>query len=126
MGKQRSILITGAGSGFGSGAAIGLVQAGHSVIAGVQISPQVTPLREKAKELGLEEKLRVEKLDILSPFDVDYALTWDVDILFSNAGIGESGPLFEIPLELVKHNYEVRHHHYPENATYILRLLLLR
>jgi NAD(P)-dependent dehydrogenase (short-subunit alcohol dehydrogenase family) len=107
MEKPRSILITGAGSGFGEGAAIGLAQAGHHVIAGVQISPQVTPLREKAKELGLEEKLRVEKLDILSSFDVDFALTWDVDILFSNAGMGESGPLFEIPLQLVKHNYEV-------------------
>src|SRR6185503_1184687 len=35
------------------------------------------------------------------------ALTWDVDILFSNAGMGESGPVFEIPLDLVRHNFEI-------------------
>jgi NAD(P)-dependent dehydrogenase (short-subunit alcohol dehydrogenase family) len=40
MSKKR-ILITGAGSGFGQGAAIGLAQNGHEVIAGVQIWPQV-------------------------------------------------------------------------------------
>jgi hypothetical protein len=44
MSKKR-ILITGAGSGFGEGAAIGLAQNGHDVIAGAQIWPQVTSLR---------------------------------------------------------------------------------
>ena len=36
--RGRTILITGAGSGFGEGAAIGMAQAGHEVIATVQIS----------------------------------------------------------------------------------------
>lgn len=102
---KKKILITGAGSGFGEGAAIGLAKLGHEVIAGVQISPQVTPLREKAKSLGLDN-LRVERLDILDPYDVQYALTWDIDILFSNAGMGEAGPVFEIPVELVRKNFE--------------------
>jgi NAD(P)-dependent dehydrogenase (short-subunit alcohol dehydrogenase family) len=104
MSKKR-ILITGAGSGFGEGAAIGLAQAGHEVIATVQISPQVTPFREKAKALGLGH-LRVEKLDILNPRDVENALRWDIDILFSNAGYGECGPVSEIPLDLVRQNFE--------------------
>ena len=106
MSTTKTILITGAGSGFGEGAAIGLAKLGHKVIAGVQISPQVTPLREKAKELGIEANLRVEKLDVLDQYDVSYALTWDVDVLFSNAGIGEAGPVFEIPLDLVRRNFE--------------------
>lgn len=106
MKKKRSILITGAGSGFGMGTAIGLAQQGHNVIAGVQISPQVAALREKVKELNLDNNLRVEKLDILSSYDINYALTWDIDVLFSNAGIGEAGPVFEIPLDLVRSNYE--------------------
>jgi NADP-dependent 3-hydroxy acid dehydrogenase YdfG len=63
-------------SGFGEGTALGLARLGYQVIAGVQISLQVTPLRNKAKELGLEGNLRVEKLDILDQFDVKYALTW--------------------------------------------------
>ncbi len=103
---MKTILITGAGTGFGEGTAIGLAQLGHKVIAGVHISAQVTPLRERAKALGLEKNLRVEKLDIRSPYDVKFALTWDVDVLFSNAGIGEAGPVFEIPLDLVRDNYE--------------------
>lgn len=106
MSNSKTILITGAGSGFGEGVAIGLAKLGHKVIAGVQVSPQVTPLREKAKELGIEANLRVEKLDILSHFDVAYSLTWDIDVLFSNAGIGEAGPVFEIPMELVRSNFE--------------------
>lgn len=106
MADKKRILITGAGSGFGEGAAIGLAKAGHQVIAGVQISPQVTALRKKVEELGLNDNLRVEKLDILDEYDVKYALTWDIDILFSNAGIGEAGPVFEIPVDLVRRNFE--------------------
>ena len=59
---SKTILVTGAGSGFGEAAAIGMAKNGHHVIATVQVSPQVTPLREKAKQLGLDT-LRVERLD---------------------------------------------------------------
>lgn len=102
---SKTILITGAGSGFGEGAAIGLARKGHQVIAGVQISPQVTALRRKADELKLSN-LRVEKLDLLDPYDIKNALTWDIDILFNNAGIGECGPVSEIPIDLVRRNFE--------------------
>nr|ACN18074.1 short-chain dehydrogenase/reductase SDR [uncultured bacterium BLR5] len=103
--SRKRILITGAGSGFGEGAAIGMAKAGHDVIAGVQIWPQVASLRQKAEQLGLEN-LRVEKLDILNSHDVQTAHQLDIDVLFSNAGIGESGPVSEIPLDLVRRNYE--------------------
>ena len=106
MSKDKTILITGAGSGFGEGTAIGLAKQGYSVIAGVHISPQVTALRNKVTALGLQDKLKVEKLDILDAYDVNIALTWDIDILFNNAGYGESGPLFEIPVDLLKKNFE--------------------
>jgi NAD(P)-dependent dehydrogenase (short-subunit alcohol dehydrogenase family) len=103
---SKKILITGAGSGFGEAAAIGLAKNGHNVIATAQISPQVWALRQKAKELGLNT-LRVEKLDLFDPYDVAYAQTWDIDVLWNNAGLGESGPVSEIPVDLVRHNYEV-------------------
>jgi len=48
---SKTILITGAGSGFGEGVAIGLARKGHNIIATVQISPQMTPLRQKAESL---------------------------------------------------------------------------
>lgn len=102
----KTILITGAGSGFGEGAAIGMARNGHHVIATVQVSPQVTPLREKAKQLGLPN-LRVERLDLTDPYDIHQAARWDFDILWNNAGQGESGPVWEIPIDLVRRNYEI-------------------
>lgn len=107
---SKTILITGAGSGFGEAAAIGLARNGHNVIATVQCSPQVTPLREKAAKEGLDT-LRVEKLDLLDPYDVARAQSWDIDILWNNAGMGEGGPVFEIPLDLVRRNFEVNVFH---------------
>jgi len=106
MPSTKTILVTGAGSGLGEGTAIGLAQAGHQVFAGVQISPQVTALRQKAQVLGIQDRLRVEKLDILDSYDVELALTWDIDILLNNAGYGESGPIFEIPVDLLRKNFE--------------------
>jgi NAD(P)-dependent dehydrogenase (short-subunit alcohol dehydrogenase family) len=102
----KTILITGAGSGFGEGAAIGMARNGHNVIATVQIAPQVTPLREKARALGLQN-LHVERLDLTDPYDMARAQKYDIDVLWNNAGMGEAGPVFEIPIDLVRHNFEV-------------------
>jgi NAD(P)-dependent dehydrogenase (short-subunit alcohol dehydrogenase family) len=104
MTKKR-ILVSGGGSGFGELAAFGLAKAGHDVIIGAQIWPQVTQLRLKAKALGLNQ-LRVEKLDILDSYDIQNATKWDVDILVNNAAIGISGPMSEIPLELLRRSFE--------------------
>src|SRR3984957_17885237 len=102
----RTILITGAGSGFGEGTAIGLAKQGHTVIAAAQSWPQVTALRNKAESLRLSG-LRVEKLDLLEPYDTVRAAGWEFDVLVNNAGIGEGGPISEIPLDLVRRNFEV-------------------
>jgi NAD(P)-dependent dehydrogenase (short-subunit alcohol dehydrogenase family) len=102
----KTILITGAGSGFGEAASIGLAKKGHRVIATVQVSPQVAALRRRAAELGLDN-LRVEKLDLFDSYDVAFAQSLDVDVLWNNAGLGESGPVSEIPVDLVRRNYEV-------------------
>ena len=103
---SKTILITGAGSGLGEGAALGLARGGQQVIAAAQAWPQVTALRAKVKALGLPA-LRVEKLDLLDAHDVARACAWEFDVLVNNAGIGEGGPIAEIPLDLVRHNFEV-------------------
>ena len=103
---SKTILITGAGSGLGEGAAIGMARNGHHVIATAQISPQVTQLREKAEALGLEQPSRREARPARS-LDIARAHTWDIDVLFNNAGIGEAGPAGEIPVDLVRRNFEV-------------------
>jgi NAD(P)-dependent dehydrogenase (short-subunit alcohol dehydrogenase family) len=103
----KTILVTGAGSGFGKAAAIGMARNGHNVIATAQVSPQVTPLREEVAALGLSDKVRVERLDLTDPYDIRQAQKWDFDVLWNNAGMGEAGPVWEIPLDLVRKNYEV-------------------
>ncbi|MFJ5762968.1 SDR family oxidoreductase [Neobacillus sp. NPDC093182] len=102
----KTILITGAGSGFGKAAAIGMAKNGHNIIATVHVSSQVTPLREEAEALGLTN-LRVERLDLTDPYDIKQAQSWDFDVLWNNAGMGEAGPVWEIPVDLVRKNYEV-------------------
>lgn len=104
--SKKTILVTGAGSGFGKAAAIGMAKNGHNVIATVQVSPQVMPLREEAEALGLPN-LRVERLDLTDSYDIAQALTWDFDVLWNNAGQGEAGPVWEIPVDLVRRNFEI-------------------
>lgn len=105
--ETKTILITGAGSGFGKGAAIGMAKNGHNIIATVHVSSQVTPLREEVAALGLSDKIRVERLDLTDHYDIKQALKWDFDILWNNAGMGEAGPVWEIPVDLVRKNFEV-------------------
>lgn len=102
MGK--TVLITGAASGFGRGVAFGLAERGHSVIAGCQIWPQVWELRQAAAEAGVA--MRVIKLDVLSEIDRGNALALEIDTLFNNAGIMESGPMVEIPMAVFRSVFE--------------------
>ena len=103
---MKKILITGAGSGLGRGTAIGLAQAGHDVIATTQLWPQVSELRREVAERSLKDKLVVDKLDVLDPRDIATAMKWDFDTLLSNAGMGEGGPMAEIPVDLVRRTFD--------------------
>ena len=103
---SKTILITGASSGFGKGTAIGLAKKGHRVIAAVHVEPLKTILLEEAKNEGVE--LEVIVLDVTKESDRQFAFnSYDIDVLMSNAGIMETGPVAEIPIENVRRNYEV-------------------
>jgi len=103
--KTKSVLITGAGSGFGRDSALRLAEHGHQVIAAVQHQGQAAEMKQMAKQRGVE--MRTEKLDLLSQADRDAARQWEIDVLVNNAAIGEGGPISEIPLELVRNVFEV-------------------
>lgn len=101
---NQTVLITGAGSGFGLGASIELARRGYDVVATTQIVAQITGVRAAAEAAGVQ--LRAEKLDVLDSADRRRAEEWGVDVLVNNAGIGESGPIGEIPVDLVRANFE--------------------
>jgi len=96
---SKTVLITGAGSGFGRMAASMLAQRGHKVIATVLNDQQAGELSKA------EPKLTVAKLDITK--DVAAVDKWDPDVFIANAAIGQTGPLSLIPLERLRAVFEV-------------------
>lgn len=100
--EQKTILITGAGSGLGKGTALGLAKQGYNVIAGIQSWEQMSRFQEEIKNKDFSKKLNIIKLDILDEMDCLHAWQYDIDILVSNAGIGHSGPVFEMSVELIR------------------------
>lgn len=100
----KRILVTGAATGFGRGTSLALAKRGHTVIAGVQIAPQVTELMKIADEAGVQLKIQV--LDITDEGDRQAAFANEVDVLINNAGVMQTGPAAEIPMENVRRNFE--------------------
>jgi short-subunit dehydrogenase len=99
-----TILITGAAHGIGYASALALAQRGHTVIATDKKRELLETLEKEATERKLN--LQYDQLDISQPADWQKAADWPVDVLMSNAAIGESGPLIEIPLDRFRHLWE--------------------
>jgi len=97
----KTVLITGAGSGFGRDAAAALAQRGHKVIAAVLNDQQA---RDLAKA---QPKLTVVQLDITDAKDIAQVDKWNLDVFVANAAIGQTGPLSLIPLERLRAVFEV-------------------
>jgi len=97
----KTVLITGAGSGFGRGAAVELAARGHKVIAAVETDKQAAELS------AAHPKLTVAKLDITNAKDVATVDQWDLDVFVANAGMGQTGPLSVLPIERLRAVFEV-------------------
>ena len=102
---SQKILITGASSGFGRGAAIELARLGHTVVAAAETWPQVRTLREDAKTAGVS--LDVIKLNLLDPIDIAHAGSFDPDVLVLNAGVMEGGSVVDIPMQRVREFFDI-------------------
>lgn len=98
---HRKVLITGAGSGFGKGAATELARRGHDVVAGCETDQQVEALATEHPELT------VLKLDVTDAADVAAAADLAVDVLINNAGLGLVGPMASVPMADVRRTFEV-------------------
>jgi short-subunit dehydrogenase len=105
MTKNKTVLITGCGSGIGKDTAVALARRRHKVIATTRTAASA----EEINSLAANQKLSIEsfKLDVTVPEDREKILGYDINVLINNAGIGESGSLAEIDVERIRNNFEV-------------------
>jgi NAD(P)-dependent dehydrogenase (short-subunit alcohol dehydrogenase family) len=97
----KTVLITGAGSGFGLGAALELARRGHKVIATTETDRQAAELAKA------QPQLTVAKLDITDPKDLAKLDLYEPDVFIANAAMGQTGPLSVIPRERLRKVFEV-------------------
>ena len=102
---MKTVLITGAGTGFGNEAAMRLAEKGFDVIAAVEIYAQVQPLKRQAVARGVD--IKVVKLDVTNDGDRKKALALNVEILVNNAGLLEGGSVMDIPGLNMRNQFEV-------------------
>lgn len=99
--NKRTVLVTGAGSGFGKGAAIELASRGHAVIATTETADQADAL------LAEHPSLTTMKLDVTDANDIAQVAALEVDVLINNAGMGVMGPMATVPMEKVRAVFDV-------------------
>ena len=104
---SKTILITGAGSGFGEAAAIGMARNGHDVIATVQIFAAGHAAARGGEGAGLAQSARREagpaRLATTSPMRRPGISTCSGTTRAS----ARAGRWSRFPIDLVRRNYEV-------------------
>lgn len=112
---QKIILISGASSGFGAGAARRLADAGHVVYAGMRATtgrnaPQVQAAADYAREHDVD--LRSVEMDVASDESVDAAVAkvidahGHLDVVIHNAGHMVTGPAEAFTPEQLASSYD--------------------
>jgi NAD(P)-dependent dehydrogenase (short-subunit alcohol dehydrogenase family) len=104
------VLITGCSTGIGAATALILAHRGMAVVATARRTETLTPLQEAAHESNLS--LHTTQLDVTDDDSRRAAFRFAeeklgrVDVLINNAGYGQMGPVEEVPLELVREQFE--------------------
>jgi NAD(P)-dependent dehydrogenase (short-subunit alcohol dehydrogenase family) len=113
---SKTILITGASSGFGAMSAYALVDAGHTVYASMRETSgrnadKVAAAARYAREKGVD--LRTIELDVLNQASVDKAISTIIadagrpDVLVRNAGHMVLGPAEAFTPDVYARQYDV-------------------
>ena len=102
--EGRVAVVTGASSGIGEACAIAFVEKGAKVVLAARRAERLSALVERIEAMG-GEALAVTT-DVTSETDVDNLFAeatqrfGTVDVLINNAGIADSTPVDEMPIEL--------------------------
>ncbi len=99
-----NILITGSASGIGYHTAIRLSKMGYHVFLTTEDDKQLEVLREKVSEF---DNIGTFRLNVKNKEDVDLLKNFDVDVLISNAAIGQGGSIIDIDMKKIKDCYDV-------------------
>lgn len=99
-----NVLITGAASGIGFNTGIKLAKKGYHVFLTTEDDKQLETLREKLVDIDNVGSFR---LDITNEEDRHLLDNMDIDILISNAAIGQGGSILDVPMKDVRKCYDV-------------------
>lgn len=108
---SKTVLITGASSGFGRLTAEKLARAGHTVFAGFH---SVAEPKKKVSDELKHQKIEVVELDVTSQASVDTAVSLvldksdgQLDVVVNNAGLASAGISESFTSEQVRDLFEV-------------------
>ena len=121
---NKTILITGSGSGIGRDVAFALAARGHRVLAATLDESQAAALRSECTLRN--QAMEVFKLDITSQADRDKTLDFEIDVLINNAAIGDSGSLAEVDVNRIRQTFEVHVFATLELTQVVLRGMIAR
>ena len=100
---MKKILFTGARSGIAKSTIDRIIDKDFYIYVTVHTSSQLEIVKEKYKE---NKNVECLKLDVNSKKDRKILDKLDIDILVSNAAIGEGGSMAEINIDKVRKNFE--------------------
>lgn len=90
---MKSVLITGASTGFGRDTALAMARRGWLAFAGMRDPAKAGPLLDEARRIGAEDRVRIVRLDVTDPESIADALRTvlgqsggGLDALLNNAG----------------------------------------
>lgn len=108
MSSRKTLLITGANSGFGLALARAALAAGHRVVGTVRTEQARTELEALAPGQAFGRLLDVTDFDAIPGAVAEVeASVGPLDVLVNSAGYGHEGILEESPLEAMRRQFEV-------------------
>ncbi|MFF9646206.1 SDR family NAD(P)-dependent oxidoreductase [Kitasatospora aureofaciens] len=113
MTSSKTVLITGTSSGIGLAAAVGAARAGWTTIATMRDTGKAEVLLKAAAEAGVEDLVRVKRLDVTDSAGITAFLDEVVaehgrlDALVNNAGAAQVGTIEQSSLDDVRAAMEV-------------------
>ncbi|MFC4402941.1 SDR family oxidoreductase [Gracilibacillus xinjiangensis] len=113
---MKTVLITGANSGFGLLTAIELLKKGHHVIATMRNIVNKDELIEEAEKLGAYDRLSVYQLDVTNLAEIQLVKAniescyGKLDVLINNAGYCQGGFVSDLALEEWQNQFDVNVH----------------